>query len=60
MKWITSGGQIRAESLADALGPLTMSPLPSQWHRTCKHCDVTGDLLDQPIFADLPGVRIYV
>jgi len=24
------------------------------------HCGVTGDLLGQPILADLPGVRIYV
>jgi hypothetical protein len=25
-----------------------------------KHYGVTGDLLDQPILADLPGVRAYV
>jgi hypothetical protein len=25
-----------------------------------KHSGVTGDLLGQPILADLPGVRIYV
>lgn len=24
------------------------------------YCGVTGDLLGQPILADLPGVRIYV
>jgi len=28
--------------------------------RSGKRCGVTGDLLDQPILADLPGVRIYV
>jgi hypothetical protein len=29
-------------------------------HRFSKRCGVTGDLLGQPILADLPGVRIYV
>jgi hypothetical protein len=27
---------------------------------TCPGRGVTGDLLGQPILADLPGVRIYV
>ena len=30
----------------------------AKWMR--KRCGVTGDALDQPILADLPGVRTYV
>jgi hypothetical protein len=38
----------------------TRNPLFVQWNRICKHYAVTGDLLGQPILADLLGVRIYV
>jgi len=36
-----------------------MDEMPTfvKWDRICKHY---GDLLDQAILADLPGVRVYV